>query len=222
MFWLLIWTILWAAILFAVGVLVGELARRASDERGLTDRLLGKDEKRSASIAPPGSDMRGVDAPSPAARPLEREPVPAARREASEPSPQPVAAPKAPSAERSLGTAQAETSRMTPTVEEPAVVDADGSDEVAPERLSAPRNGVPDDLTRIRGIGKRNEERLHALGIYHYEQIAGWKWEHQKWVESHLAFPGRISREKWVDQARALAGKGGSDSTAGTSGISLS
>jgi predicted flap endonuclease-1-like 5' DNA nuclease len=65
--------------------------------------------------------------------------------------------------------------------------------------------GEPDDLKKIRGIGPQNERRLHALGIWHFTQIAAWSEDNVKWVGSYLAFAGRIDREKWVAQARDLA-----------------
>jgi predicted flap endonuclease-1-like 5' DNA nuclease len=74
-----------------------------------------------------------------------------------------------------------------------------------PYGLAAPLGGQPDDLKRIRGIGPKNEGRLHGLGIWHFTQIRAWSEENVKWVGSYLAFAGRIDREKWVDQARELA-----------------
>ena len=65
--------------------------------------------------------------------------------------------------------------------------------------------GEPDNLKKIRGIGPQNERRLHALGIWHFSQIAAWSEDNVKWVGSYLAFAGRIDREKWVAQARDLA-----------------
>ncbi|MCA3629100.1 MAG: hypothetical protein IOC35_02110, partial [Methylobacterium sp.] len=41
--------------------------------------------------------------------------------------------------------------------------------------------------------------------IWHFDQIAGWSAEEVQWVGSYLAFPGRIERENWVEQARQLA-----------------
>ena len=70
------------------------------------------------------------------------------------------------------------------------------------------RDGKTDDLKRISGIGKQNEGRLHALGIWHFDQIAAWSDEEIKWVGSYLAFSGRIAREDWKGQAAVLA-KGG-------------
>ncbi len=77
-----------------------------------------------------------------------------------------------------------------------------------PVGLSGPRGGKPDDLKRIRGIGKQNEGRLHGLGIWHFDQIAAWTKQQVEWVGAYLAFPGRIEREEWVSQAAVLA-KGG-------------
>jgi predicted flap endonuclease-1-like 5' DNA nuclease len=77
-----------------------------------------------------------------------------------------------------------------------------------PAGLAAPRNGVPDDLQRIRGIGRRNEELLNALGIFHFSQIAAWTPAEVRWVGHHLAFPERIERDDWIGQATIL-GSGG-------------
>ena len=77
-----------------------------------------------------------------------------------------------------------------------------------PAGLAAPRNGVPDDLQRIRGIGQRNEELLNGLGIYHFSQIAAWTPAEVRWVSAFLAFPERIERDDWIGQATIL-GSGG-------------
>jgi len=74
-----------------------------------------------------------------------------------------------------------------------------------PLGLAAPKGGAADDLKRIKGIGRQNEERLHNLGVWHFDQIAAWTTENVKWVGSYLAFPGRIDREQWIAQAASLA-----------------
>ncbi len=61
-----------------------------------------------------------------------------------------------------------------------------------------------DDLKVLKGIGPQNEQRLHALGIHYFRQIAEWTPAEVEWVGNYLAFPGRIEREDWVGQARAL------------------
>jgi predicted flap endonuclease-1-like 5' DNA nuclease len=74
-----------------------------------------------------------------------------------------------------------------------------------PAGLSVPRGGVPDNLQRIKGIGRRNEELLNRLGIFHFGQIAAWTPSEVMWVGQHLVFPERISRDDWLGQATVLA-----------------
>ena len=74
-----------------------------------------------------------------------------------------------------------------------------------PLGLAAPRGKAADDLKQISGIGRQNEQKLHALGIFHFDQIAAWTPENVAWAGSYLAFPGRIDRENWVAQAKTLA-----------------
>lgn len=62
----------------------------------------------------------------------------------------------------------------------------------------------PDDLTKMKGIAKVLEQRLHEFGIYTYEQIASWTEDQIKELSSRLAFKDRIHREKWVEQAKRL------------------
>ena len=73
-----------------------------------------------------------------------------------------------------------------------------------PASLSAPRGGA-DDLKRISGIGLNIEGILNDLGIYHFEQVANFTSDNVSWVNNHLSFKGRIQREGWVEQAKALA-----------------
>ena len=90
--------------------------------------------------------------------------------------------------------------------QEMAAVEGESShDGRRPLGLADARGGKADDLKRIKGIGKQNEARLHALGVWHFDQIAAWSGENVKWVGSYLAFPGRITREDWINQAKALA-----------------
>lgn len=77
-----------------------------------------------------------------------------------------------------------------------------------PAGLTAPRNGVPDNLQRIRGVGERNEALLNSLGIFHFGQIAAWTPAEMRWVAGHLAFPERLERDDWVGQATVLASGG--------------
>ncbi|MDR6634130.1 NADH-quinone oxidoreductase subunit E [Phyllobacterium sp. 1468] len=70
------------------------------------------------------------------------------------------------------------------------------------------RPAVVDDLKMLSGVGRKFEILLHELGIYTFAQIAAWKKAERDWVDSYLKFGGRIERDDWVKQAKALA-KGG-------------
>jgi NADH-quinone oxidoreductase subunit E len=65
-----------------------------------------------------------------------------------------------------------------------------------------------DNLKLISGVGPKNEGILHSLGIYTFAQVASWKKAERDWVDGYLNFHGRVEREDWVKQAKALA-KGG-------------
>lgn len=65
--------------------------------------------------------------------------------------------------------------------------------------------GEEDDLKRIKGIGPVNEKALNELGIFKFSQIAAWTPANVDWVEDFMSFPGRIEREDWIAQAKALA-----------------
>ncbi len=75
----------------------------------------------------------------------------------------------------------------------------------APATLPAPRGGRADDLKRLKGVGPRLEQALNELGVHHFDQIAAWTAAEIAWVDSRLKFRGRIERNGWVEQARALA-----------------
>jgi NADH-quinone oxidoreductase subunit E len=72
------------------------------------------------------------------------------------------------------------------------------------------RPAAVDDLKLISGVGPKNEQVLHELGIFTFAQVAAWKKAEREWVDGYLNFHGRIEREDWVKQAKALA-KGGVD-----------
>lgn len=78
----------------------------------------------------------------------------------------------------------------------------------APARLSTP-DGVADDLTCIKGIGPKRAQKLNALGIFHFAQIASWTKAEARWIDEELAMSGRVLRDAWIDQAQLLAASGG-------------
>jgi predicted flap endonuclease-1-like 5' DNA nuclease len=73
----------------------------------------------------------------------------------------------------------------------------------APPPLFGP--GAPDDLKLIVGIGPVLERMLHQLGVTTFRQIARWSERDIDEFDAKLPeFPGRIRRDGWVTQARAM------------------
>lgn len=78
-----------------------------------------------------------------------------------------------------------------------------------PEMMDAPREGGADNLKEIKGIGPKLEMLCHSLGVYHFDQIAGWGAQEVAWMDANLkGFRGRVSRDDWVGQAKILAAGG--------------
>jgi NADH-quinone oxidoreductase subunit E len=49
------------------------------------------------------------------------------------------------------------------------------------------------------------EKLCHELGIYHFDQIAAWGAAEVEWMDSNLkGFKGRVTRDKWVAQAKLI------------------
>jgi len=71
-----------------------------------------------------------------------------------------------------------------------------------PEGLEIPRDGRPDDLKKIAGITPALEIVLNDLGIYHYDQIAGWSEAEIAWINDYLSFTRQVERCHWQEQAR--------------------
>ncbi|MFN3211837.1 MAG: hypothetical protein ACE37M_01915 [Henriciella sp.] len=65
--------------------------------------------------------------------------------------------------------------------------------------------GKADDLKLIKGVGAVLERRLNDAGIYHFWQIAKLRKAQMDSLEGLLRFPGRMTRDNWKAQARALA-----------------
>ena len=74
-----------------------------------------------------------------------------------------------------------------------------------PTGLKAARKGQADDLKKIEGIGPALEKLCNSMGIFHYDQIAAWGDAEIAWMDSNLkGFKGRVTRDKWVAQAKLI------------------
>ncbi len=90
-----------------------------------------------------------------------------------------------------------------PMAEElPVEVGASASEESF-ELLTAPR-GAPDDLSRLTGVGPELEKKLNDAGLFHYWQFAAMQPADISKLDADLKLNGRIERDGWVNQARAM------------------
>ncbi len=71
--------------------------------------------------------------------------------------------------------------------------------------LFAKPEGEPDDLKKISGVGPVLEKKLNDLGITKFAQVAAFTAEDIAKVDDALSFKGRIERDDWLGQAKALA-----------------
>lgn len=128
-----------------------------------------------------------------------------------EPAPRADAAPK-PALASKKAAAPAPAAAPDPAPEAspaPDTAPETGDDAGKPEFLSAARDGGPDDLKKIKGVGPKLEKTLHGMGIYHFDQIAEWGPAEQAWMDDNLeGFKGRATRDDWVAQAKILAAGG--------------
>ena len=81
-----------------------------------------------------------------------------------------------------------------------------GASVLEPSLIPAPLGRPADDLTQIIGLDAATAERLHGLGVHYIDQVAAWSEANERWIEHKIGQPGRVSRERWPEQARGLSG----------------
>ena len=75
------------------------------------------------------------------------------------------------------------------------------------ERIGKATKKDADDLQAIKGIGPYSEEKLNALGIFTYEQLASFDRKTEDEVNDAIEhYKGRIRRDEWVKQAQDIIG----------------
>jgi NADH-quinone oxidoreductase subunit E len=160
--------------------------------------------QRQRPTSPPGPQQRQV---------TQRQPRPPKPQSPRNPPP-PLNLPKAKAAKPAKAAAEsAKPAAAKPAATKPAatkaakVVDPDAP--AKPKVLKAARKGQADDLKKIEGIGPVMEKLCHELGFFHFDQIAAWTPQEVAWVDDNLkTFKGRVTRDKWVAQAKIIVEQG--------------
>lgn len=131
----------------------------------------------------------------------EKAPGPSSAGDASKPGTEGGAAPVIAGSTGQSAAQPEETLPQTAASELPLV-----GDDKKPALLTQARAGGADDLKLIRGVGPKLETVLHGLGVFHFDQIAAWDEDNLRWIDQNLGtFRGRALRDKWIEQAQALA-----------------
>ena len=128
-----------------------------------------------------------------AAKPVEAKPADVKKVE-----PKPVAAKAAPAKAPAKVGAKAKIVAAEPVAAKPA------ADPTRRRKAAA----KADDLKRISGIGPKLEQVLNGRGILRFADIAAWNQADIERIDAELGFDGRIRRDDWVGQAKALQPKG--------------
>ena len=79
---------------------------------------------------------------------------------------------------------------------------------VAEGAKAAPKKAAPatggDDLSKLAGVGPVMVKKLNEAGITTFAQIAAWTAEQVAEIDENLGLKGRIERDDWIAQAKAL------------------
>ena len=73
-----------------------------------------------------------------------------------------------------------------------------------PKKAAPKKAEGGDDLKKLTGVGPALEKKLHEAGVTSFAQIAAWSADDIAEMDDKLSFKGRIERDGWVDQAKAL------------------
>jgi predicted flap endonuclease-1-like 5' DNA nuclease len=175
------------AVAFAVAKIVGELSTPASVAIGAIVALLA-----------------GMVMGMPWGARVAAAPKPAMPKAAAKPAAVAVEVPQAAPAPKPAPTPKPKPA-PAPVAAAPVAVMATPAAAKRPEALKAARGGKADDLKIIKGIGPKLEILCHKLGFFHFDQVAGWKDDEISWVDENLeGFKGRVTRDRWVPQAKAI------------------
>lgn len=173
-------------------------SKRASLEREIAQIQQGKpvEKKTTAKPTSVASPVKATQSKLKTAQKFSPKPAKKPKTEAKAPVPPP---PKAKSK------AKKETKSASAKQEEALARVKAKAEKVDFDRIGRASEAEKDDLKKIKGVGPFLEKKLNTLGIYTFAQIANFTDQDKEVVNDAIEFfPGRISRDNWVDQAKEL------------------
>jgi predicted flap endonuclease-1-like 5' DNA nuclease len=98
------------------------------------------------------------------------------------------------------------TPKAAPPKIEPAPQPVASAPPAPPVASPGTSGAEADTLTQLKGLGPKAAGILAGLGVTRFEQIAAWNDADIAAIDAQMgAFAGRITRDRWVDQAKLLA-----------------
>jgi NADH-quinone oxidoreductase subunit E len=94
--------------------------------------------------------------------------------------------------------------KAKPLVAEPVAVAPAEAEKPKRQTVARAVKTRADDLKRISGIGPKLEQVLNGMGVRRYADVALWSDKDVQRIDDQLGFAGRIVRDGWVAQAKAL------------------
>ena len=210
---LLFWLVIGLGLI--MGILIGFVAWVIL--RAVLPKMLCP-ETQAARAPVPSPAPAPTPEPTSTPEPEAEAPAPAAEPEAA-PAPEPVSEPQPAAAEdtndegndgagikpsKSLPGQEELASRKGTWKYEAPAAEAQAAPAPAPTLAAAPAGA--DDLKKLKGVGPKLEEKLHAAGVTSFAQIAAWGPEEIAAMDEKLSFKGRIERDGWIEQAKELSG----------------
>lgn len=99
---------------------------------------------------------------------------------------------------------KAQPVKAKPAVAEPVAVAPVKAEKPKRQKVARVVETQADDLKRISGIGPKLEQVLNGMGVRRYADVALWSDKDVQRFDDQLGFAGRIARDGWVAQAKAL------------------
>ncbi|WP_426229996.1 hypothetical protein [Pararhizobium sp. DWP3-4] len=128
--------------------------------------------------------------------------------EEAEPLVEPVAAAKAKPVVKAKAPGKAPAkprpAKAKPAAAEPVAVAPVKAEKPKRQKVARVVETQADDLKRISGIGPKLEQVLNGMGVRRYADVALWSDKDVQRFDDQLGFAGRIARDGWVEQAKAL------------------
>lgn len=211
MLWLIwhMWILLMLA--FAGGVIAGWVIRSRSDEAPAKPEASSPPAHKDMSANEASPPAPHVPAPEPAASAPLAKPETEPRSESKSES-KPKSASKSSGGDAAKASPKAAAAAKPEATSEPARAEAPApkaspASAAGAEKASGKEAGeakTADDLTVIKGLGPRAAEKLAESGVTRLSQIAAWKKADIEKFDEAVNARGRIERDDWVGQAKAL------------------